>query len=189
MDIRELAKGKDFLKASDVYAPSEPDKKTKEIGYFVPHFDLSFEEAKAQGWHYKIKSGGKMRITRYTGTEREVVAPHSIGGHIINKVGNEAFANVNADIIFLPDSIKEIGKGCFSNSSIRRSVLPESVTELPEKCFYSCRNLENVRFSEWLSGIGSRAFMYCEKMRFFNITQRMQFLFWDSNRTHQATLT
>ena len=173
MDVRELVKGKDFLKASDVYAPSEPDKKKRKIGYFVPHFDLSFEEARAQGWHYKIKSGGKMRITHYTGAEREVVAPHSIGGYIINKIGKEAFANVNADIIFLPDSVKEIGEGCFSNSSIRRAVLPDSVIVLPEKCFYSCRNLESVRFSEWLCEIGSRAFMYCEKLRFFNLTQRM----------------
>ncbi|WP_295067094.1 DUF434 domain-containing protein [Ruminococcus sp.] len=173
MDERELAKGRDFLKASEVYAPCEPVKKTKNIGYYVPHFDISFEESKAQGWHYKIKSGGKLRITHYTGTEREVVAPHSIGGHVTNEIGKEAFANVNADIIFLPDSVKEIGEGCFSNSSIRRAVLPESVRELPEKCFYSCRNLESVRFSEWLCSIGNRAFMYCEKLRFFDITQRM----------------
>lgn len=176
MDVREFNKGRDFLKASEIYAPSEPVKKTKTPGYYVPHFDLSSEEAKSQGWHYKVKSGGKLRITHYTGKEREVVAPHSIGGHITNEIGKEAFANVNADIIFLPDSVKELGEGCFSNSSIRRAVLPENVRELPEKCFYSCRNLESVRYSEWLYGIGSRSFMYCEKLRFFDLTQRMYIL-------------
>lgn len=168
MTIRELVQGKDFIKASEVYAPCDPDTRPRYKGYHVPHYDLTCEQAKAQGWHFKRKSGGKVRITRYTGKEREIVAPHSIDGHIVNEIGKEAFANVEADIIFLPDSIIRLGEGCFSYSSIRRAVLPENVRKLPDKCFFSCRKLESVRFSEWLGAIGSRAFMYCEKLRFFH---------------------
>ena len=173
MIIQEIVKNKGFIKASEIYAPSDPDNKKRYIGYHVPHIELTCEQAKAQGWHYKRKHGGKLRITRYTGKESEVVAPYSIGGYITNEVGKEAFANVSADIIFLPDSVKEIGEGCFSDSSIRRAVLPESVVELPEKCFFGCKKLESVRFSPWLHEIGSRAFMYCEKLRSFTFTNRM----------------
>jgi hypothetical protein len=173
MTVNELVKGKELLKASEVYAPSEPDTKAKRAGYHVPLFDLTREEAKAQGWHYKQKSGGRLRITHYTGTESEVVVPHSIGGHIVNEVGSEAFANVKSGIVFLPDSIVRIGEGCFSESSIRRAVLPESITELPDKCFFGCRKLESVRFSENLRTIGNRTFMYCEKLKHFTITSSM----------------
>ncbi|MBR4627416.1 MAG: DUF434 domain-containing protein [Ruminococcus sp.] len=172
MTVQEDVKGKNYLKASEVYVPGEPDA-NKKGGYFVPHFDISCEQAKSQGWHYKLKAGGKMRITHYSGTEREVVVPHSIGGYAVNELGAGAFANTKCGIVFLPDSIVRIGEGCFSESSIRRAVLPDGISDLPEKCFFACKQLESVRLPERLDGIGTRAFMYCEKLRYFAFTFRM----------------
>lgn len=118
MTVQELVRGADYLKPTDIYYPEVETVSKAKAGYNVPHIELDRVQAKEQGWHYKSKAGRKCKITRYTGSEREVVVPFRIDGHIVNEVGRESFSASDVDIVFLPDSIKRIGEGCFAESNI-----------------------------------------------------------------------
>ena len=169
-ELLDLLKRKDCIKPSEIYLPGEPSA-DRNPGYFVPRIELTREQAWAEGWHYRRKSKGKLRITCYSGSDREAVVPYSIDGNVVNEIGSLAFYGTSADIVFLPDSVRTLGEECFAESSIRRAILPDGITDLPEKCFFSCKRLESVRVSGALRSIGSRAFMYCENLRFFSIPE------------------
>jgi hypothetical protein len=58
----------DFSNAK-IYYPEEP----KNISASVEHISLTAEQARAQGWHFRYKSGKRVRITRFVGTDADVL--------------------------------------------------------------------------------------------------------------------
>ncbi len=77
-------------------------------------------------------------LSRYTGTESEVVLPYGI-----ETIGNAAF------------------EWC---EEIEKIIIPEGVTDISEDAFYGCKNLRDVSLPSTLTSIGAGAFSGCASL-------------------------
>ena len=60
----------------------------------------------------------------------------------LSRIEDEAFIGTNAEIIILPEGIREIGAGAFADSSqLWYVVMPESVQVIDTDAFANCPNV------------------------------------------------
>lgn len=156
---------KGYIKPEEIYTPEKPHRHKTE----VQHIKISYEQARAQGWHFKRKSRNRMRITRYTGTDRNIIVPAMIEGYIINEIGQRAFYGADIDSVMIPDTMKKLNSLCFCTSKVKKVTFAEGITEIPDDTFRSCQHLHTVHLPTTLCHIGKRAFYSCESLTYINI--------------------
>ena len=156
---------KEYIKPEEIYTPEEPHGHKAE----VQHIEISCEQARVQGWHFKRKSRKRMRITRYTGTDKNIIVPAMIDGYIINEIGQRAFYGANIDNVMIPDTVKKLNSLCFCTSTVKSVTFDEGITEIPDDTFRSCQHLSSVRLPATLKHIGKRAFHSCKNLTYINI--------------------
>ena len=149
----------------DFYIPDKP--KNKPV--VVRHISLTAQEARQQGWHYKIKSGGRLRITQYNGFARDIIVPAEIDGMTVNEVKNRVFYGADMDNIEFPGCIRKIGAECCRQSRVRTIRLAEGITDLPNVFAFGCTSLEAVQFPTTLRSIGRSAFESCRALTYISI--------------------
>ena len=98
----------DFSNAK-IYYPEEP----KNISASVEHITLTAEQAREQGWHFRYKSGKRVRITRFAGTAADVTVPAEIDGCTVNEIGERCFAQTAVKTVNIPSTVKKLGSNCF----------------------------------------------------------------------------
>ena len=77
-------------------------------------------------------------------------------------IGNEAFDGCILESINLPNSLTEINYGLFRNCSGLTSItIPNSVTRIDVDAFYNCPNLDTIIWGNYITDIGSSAFVGC----------------------------
>ena len=88
-------------------------------------------------WEYKV-SGGEATITRYTGTDSEVVVPSTLGGASVTAIGDSAFSGCGSlESVTLPESLRTIGDWAFAScNSLSRIEIPNGVTSVGGEIFY-----------------------------------------------------
>jgi tetratricopeptide (TPR) repeat protein len=79
---------------------------------------------------------GGIRITRYTGTRRQVVIPQTIEGIRVTEIDENAFASRQLLSVTIPNSVVTIGSGVFSYNQLTSVTIPNSVTVLGSGAFY-----------------------------------------------------
>jgi len=77
-----------------------------------------------------IENDGKITITGYVGTEKNLTIPASVNGKPIDAIGNEAFKNKGLTSVIIPDSIISIGNNAFSGNKLTSITIPNSVTSI-----------------------------------------------------------
>ena len=96
-------------------------------------------------WNYEIKDADYCTngliidngtVTNYLGTEDVVYIPQSYGGNAVTCIGAAAFAQTKIKAVYIPDT----------------------VTVIEEAAFQKATELENIRFSENITEVGSNAF-------------------------------
>lgn len=128
---------------------------------------------------------GTATITKYIGTDTDVAIPAFIGGVLVTKIGEEAFADnpniisvsvpggvtvidVNAFInctslkdVVLPGNVKEFGYGAFRETAISSIRIPSGQIAVGYCMFYGCDNLKYVTIPDTVTYIGKFAFSKC----------------------------
>lgn len=110
--------------------------------------------------------GTGVKITKYVGSETNIVVPASIDGVPVRSVGEYAFSGATMTHIRFPDSISEIGPYAFKDcKNLMVATLPKTLSVIEEGLFEGCTSLLPNDFDyNWiLSGrpikrIGKRAF-------------------------------
>ena len=110
--------------------------------------DISEPESPISDFEYAENDGGGMTITKYIGTEENVVIPKKI-----NSV-----------------AVTRIGENSFKESSIVTLVIPDSVTTILDYAFQKCEKLTTIKFSIGLKGIGRNAFYKCTSLKSVNLS-------------------
>lgn len=206
-----LAQGKTFVHHQAVAASPGRVSEVKETSQTIPPTDPScFEYAYETGTECSnTGKGGKidwltpyikrgLRITAYTGfDEGRIVVPAEIDGHPVVCIGENAFKNVSASEICLPQSIVAIltnafdscrnlkemklpdnlaylGDYCFSNSGIASIVFPDSLNYVSVGCCLGCQNLTNVVLSAKTKTIYDSAFLNCSRLRNIVLPQTLK---------------
>jgi hypothetical protein len=135
------------------------------------HIELTFDEAKAQGWHYRQKSRSRLRITRYTGDNKDIIVPSKIGGMKVNEIGCEAFRASDVKSVRIPNNVEKFGEGMFGYSKVESVVFEDgTIISIPNNAFYDCRELSYVHLPFWLRSIGDKAFLRCQKLEYISIS-------------------
>lgn len=162
----------DFIKQKEIYFPDVP----KYERVRVEKIELTYEQAYEQGWHFKIKSRKRIRITRYTGTKKEIVIPSKIGEYTVNELGKGLFFREKIDSIKIPDTVKKIGASCLSQSTVRGIIFDEGVLIIPNGFAFSCQQLKYVHLPNTLCRIENCAFESCKKLKYIIIPRRCGFI-------------
>jgi len=142
---------------------------------------------------YEVYSG-KATITGYTGNEKNVVIPGTIGGYPVEAIGRMAFSWKECDAsktlesvvipdgvtvidyrafegcgklknIDIPDSVTEIGSGAFSNCDFESIKLPAQLVTIGDYVFTGCRSLTSLTIPNGVKSIGYNSFLDCDSLR------------------------
>lgn len=126
-------------------------------------------------------------ITKYIGTDADVIIPSTIGGVAVQNIGLKSFADnktiksvtipygvttiggqafIRSSItsIVIPNSVTTLSGGVFASSNIKSVVLPDSVTKIGGDVFYCCSNLENITFSKNIKDLPFTTAIQCYKL-------------------------
>lgn len=97
-------------------------------------------------WEYTIISeeDKTAKLTKYTGSDSDVVTPTEIDGYSIVSIGEKAF---------------------YENDYIENVIISEGVTSTGIQVFYGCENLNSVSFPDGLETISSGMFSYSPRIR------------------------
>ena len=143
------------------------------------------ESTASEYFEYTDVDGG-VSITKYTGSDTEVVIPSTIDGKDVKTIGQAAFAGSSTLVsVVIPDGVTEIGPYAFSSCSKLKDVtmsntlvkigayafnectnlvgigIPSSVTTIGNYAFYDCSRLRNVELPSKLENLGTEAFYNC----------------------------
>ena len=157
----------------------------------VPFVDtavtVSAAETTADGnFAYEVNEDGGVTITRYTGSDTEVVIPSTINGKKVTSIGNYAFSYCTSlTSVTIPDSVTIIGGMAFSGCKgladkngfvVVRNILynyygndseitiPDSVTSIGDWAFSDCTSLTSVTIPNGVTIIGGDAFYSCKSL-------------------------
>ncbi|MBQ2257565.1 MAG: leucine-rich repeat protein, partial [Lachnospiraceae bacterium] len=111
-------------------------------------------------------SGNEVTITKYTGSDENVVVPETIDGNKVVSIGYRAFRyNYDVKTIKLPDTVTSIDTYAFYDCTSLTSVtLSENLTSIGNYAFYGCTSLTGVTLPANLTSIGSYAFYRCTSL-------------------------
>lgn len=90
---------------------------------------VSLGEAKDRSHYYTYTvTDGKTTVTRYKGTEVDIVIPDTLGGYPVVALANRAFAAIKyrPDSIVVPESVEKIGSYALSCNPKRSRSCPET---------------------------------------------------------------
>lgn len=109
-------------------------------------------------------------VTKYTGTDPNVVIPDKIQGYTVTAIGSRAFLQSSIlKNISLPNTITEIGDRAFHSTSLGTVSIPDSVTSIAEYAFYNCKSLNSVSIPSNVTSLGSFVFGNCSSLTSVNL--------------------
>lgn len=96
-------------------------------------------------WTYTI-ANQQATITGYSGMEKNVTVPATLGGNAVTAIGENVFAaNETLETIAFPDSLKTIGYGAFQDCTALKSLtIPEKVEVIEGRAFANCTHLSEI---------------------------------------------
>ena len=115
------------------------ERETEYSDYFTDGLELN-----------RNRSTNEYSVTGYNGSSSVVVIPETYMGNPVTSIAKNAFFKTSAEVIKLPDSIREIGENAFKNAySLREVYIGNNETELEKigkDAFFSCNVLESIYF-------------------------------------------
>lgn len=80
-------------------------------------------------------ANNEVTITGYTGTDKDIVIPDTLGGNPVTAIGERAFENKGLTGVTLPNSLKVINEAAFGANNITCVTLPNSVVNVGKFSF------------------------------------------------------
>lgn len=104
--------------------------------------DASFkggEPIRTDDYVYSLDGSGNATIISYIGDDiASIVIPSQLDGHTVTRIGEQAFKQLSATSITLPDTLVELQNEAFYFCNMTNLVLPESVRILQSSAFLDC---------------------------------------------------
>ncbi len=133
-------------------------------------FDVSFTQ-NTNFEYYENSDGDTVSITKYIGSESDVVIPEEIDGKSVTAISYGAFSEcTDIKSVVIPNSVTSIDSdafyGCTSLTSI---TIPNSVTEIGWGTFGKCTSLTSITIPNSVTSIGNGAFANCTSLTTINV--------------------
>ncbi len=134
---------------------------------------------KSGGFKYYLNEKSEAVISGYTGKDRNVTVPETLGSYKVTTIAPLAFSSLNfvklksntegevtSDKLLsvtLPDTVKTIGSFAFAYSVSLESVnIPVGVETIPVECFRNCQSIKSISLPESVREIKDSAFEDCK---------------------------
>ena len=97
-------------------------------------------------------------VTKYTGTDSNVVIPDKIQGYTVTAIGENAFKSSSLTNISIPNGVTSIGNRAFHSSSLKSIDISESVTSIGDYAFAYCKSLISITIPSSIVSLGNSIF-------------------------------
>lgn len=134
-------------------------------------------ETRAQNYSF-IAGKTTAMLTKYHGSETDVVIPEIINGYKVKFIGEKAFEKCKSiKSITIPASVTRIGSAAFSEcENLEKVNIPNGVTIINQFVFYKCKGLKSVVIPAGVTKISTYAFKYCENLEGITIPQKVKII-------------
>ena len=87
----------------------------------------------------------ELKVTKYTGTEKNVVIPSEVDGAKVTIIERSLFRKAEFESVTIPSSIYEIQDYAFAEcKNLKEIVIPEGVKNIGDDAFWNCKKLEKI---------------------------------------------
>ncbi|MDP4178927.1 MAG: leucine-rich repeat protein [Bacillota bacterium] len=125
----------------------------------------AFADTQSGDYNYTVSADSTAEITRYTGSDANVVIPSTIDGHKVTSIGYEAFFCCSSLSITIPTGVTNIGDMAFDScGSLTKMTIPSGVTKIGVHAFEACDGLTTVTMPSSVTSIGNEAFAGCNSL-------------------------
>ncbi len=102
-------------------------------------------------------------LTKYEGSDEEVVIDSVADGYEVKVIGEGAFLNCESvKKVIIPETVTTIGQGAFDNCpSLEEIIIPDSVTYIETGAFTNCPNFKKVVIGNGIKSVKLETFKYC----------------------------
>lgn len=107
----------------------------------------------------------------FTGNKLEL--PSTLNGVPVTQIETAAFADMPANEVILPSSLKRIDDRAFAYSQIRSIVVPESVKYMGSAVFKGCMQLQSAEIHAEISYLASEMFEWCSSLSAVTLPQTL----------------
>ena len=113
-----------------------------------------------EGIQYTVTDEGAktVSVTKYTGTDPNVVIPDKIQGYTVTAIGENAFKSSSLTNIAIPNGVTSIGNRAFHSSSLKSIDISESVTSIGDYAFAYCKSLTSITIPSSIVSLGNSIF-------------------------------
>ena len=119
------------------------------------------------GFEYAVNEDGEsVTLTKYSGSDTEVIIPSELGGKKVTAIGEKAFyKNKTITSVKIPEGVTSIGVYAFQYcNSLTEVTIPKSVTSIGDNAFSVCDSLTKATIPEGVTSIGAGAFQSCDSL-------------------------
>lgn len=122
---------------------------------------------------YQEVEGG-YSLVKVNNTVGWIVIPSEYNGKPVVEIGEEAFKDVNALMVTIPNSIKNIKSRAFYNCKMKKVIISDSVTVIEPQAFKDCPNLSMIEFGDNIEIIGEQAFYGCNAIEALSLPDKVE---------------
>ncbi|MGN1122993.1 MAG: leucine-rich repeat domain-containing protein [Eubacterium sp.] len=125
--------------------------------------------ASNDNYNYLVKNS-EVTITKYIGSEKDVVIPETIDGLPVVAINQSAFYSSQITSVVMPDTLKTIGKDAFQFCNSLASVkFGNSVESIGDYAFYECIKIKELVLPNSLKTIGVDALVCSSSLKYLFI--------------------
>ncbi len=127
--------------------------------------------AHAQDYTYTT-NGGTITITKYNGSDADIIIPDTIDGFPVTDIGDRAFGHftplgyIGVNKVTIGNNVTSIGEkafwGCYNltNVNLRNNI----ITSIGRGAFWGCDNLTGITIPKSVTSIGDDLFAFCRSL-------------------------
>lgn len=131
--------------------------------------------AESYDFTYSNLDDNCVMLTRYYGSDTDVIVPSEINGYRVTFLEETFCANKNIKSVTIPESVEAIGDSAFGGCSNLESVqIGENVKGLGYYAFGGCTSLKEITLPQSVGYIGRRAFNSCYALEEITLPQNLE---------------
>lgn len=129
----------------------------------------------ASDFEYEENEDGGITISKYIGTDTDVIIPAQIDDKNVTIIGEQSFEeNSIITTVKIPDTVIAIKGGAFHACPLLTSViLSQKLEEIQNAAFMNCVALSDIVLPVTLQSIGDMAFVNCKSLKNIHIPQKI----------------